>query len=107
MLEPDADKRPSVWQVAEVAFRIRGLKNPIGNVFRSQPPPSILPTAPRSQTKPASQSQTKALPPKETVTSTVQTPTTTDSKARLVFILLASSSSGILKVYKLYICRVQ
>ena len=85
MLEPDADKRPSIWQVAEVAFGIRGLKNPIGNVFHSQPPPATLPSAPRSQTdktKPTTRSQTKAPPlPKQKATSSPQTAPTTDSKA--------------------------
>jgi AP2-associated kinase len=63
MLEPNTDKRPNIWQVSEVAFRIRKLKNPIKNVFHSSPPPLPLPTAPRShtgKTTPSNQSQPKA-----------------------------------------------
>jgi AP2-associated kinase len=35
MLEPDAEKRPNVFQVGEVAFRIQNRKNPIQNLYVS------------------------------------------------------------------------
>ena len=60
MLEPDIDKRPNIWQVTEAVSRILKLKNPVKNVFHSHPPPSLLPTAPRSHSN-------KTTPPKTTV----------------------------------------
>ena len=35
MLEADPDKRPSIWQVCHVAFRLHQLPNPVANVFVS------------------------------------------------------------------------
>lgn len=35
MLEPDADKRPNIWQVCEVAFRLAGKDNPVQNLHVS------------------------------------------------------------------------
>ncbi|XP_065358498.1 uncharacterized protein Nak isoform X2 [Calliphora vicina] len=35
MLEPDADKRPNIWQVCEVAFRLAGKDNPVQNLHKS------------------------------------------------------------------------
>lgn len=35
MLEPDCDKRPSIYQVGEVAFRMAGRANPIQNLHVS------------------------------------------------------------------------
>lgn len=61
MLEPDLNKRPNIWQVAEVAFRISKLQNTIKNVFHSQAPPSSLPAAPRAQNK-TTPLQSKAAP---------------------------------------------
>lgn len=40
MLEPDAEKRPNVFQVGEIAFRMQNRKNPIQNLYK-QPIPSI------------------------------------------------------------------
>ncbi|KAI8125594.1 AP2-associated protein kinase 1 [Lucilia cuprina] len=37
MLEPDADKRPNIWQVCEVAFRLAGKENPVQNLHKSPP----------------------------------------------------------------------
>ena len=36
MLEPDADKRPNIWQVCEVAFRLAGKDNPVQNLHVSK-----------------------------------------------------------------------
>ncbi|XP_067624618.1 AP2-associated protein kinase 1-like isoform X4 [Eurosta solidaginis] len=38
MLEPDMDKRPNIWQVCEVAFRLAGKDNPVQNLHKSPPP---------------------------------------------------------------------
>ena len=35
MLEPDPELRPTIWQVCEVAYKLRKLKNPVPNVFVS------------------------------------------------------------------------
>ncbi|KAM7351935.1 numb-associated kinase isoform 3-T4 [Cochliomyia hominivorax] len=35
MLEPDAEKRPNIWQVCEVAFRLAGKDNPVQNLHKS------------------------------------------------------------------------
>lgn len=35
MLEPDCDKRPNIFQVGEIAFRLAGRANPIQNLFVS------------------------------------------------------------------------
>ena len=35
MLEPKADSRPTIWQVCEVAFKLKGQRNPVQNVFVS------------------------------------------------------------------------
>lgn len=40
MLEPDVDKRPNIFQVGEIAFRMQNKKNPIQNLYK-QPIPSI------------------------------------------------------------------
>ncbi|XP_054084000.1 probable serine/threonine-protein kinase nek3 isoform X3 [Zeugodacus cucurbitae] len=38
MLEPDMDKRPNIWQVCEVVFRLAGKDNPVQNLHKSPPP---------------------------------------------------------------------
>ncbi|XP_019844765.2 uncharacterized protein LOC105223106, partial [Bactrocera dorsalis] len=38
MLEPDMDKRPNIWQVCEVVFRLAGKENPVQNLHKSPPP---------------------------------------------------------------------
>jgi AP2-associated kinase len=40
MLEPDAEKRPNIFQVGEIAFSVVNRKNPIQNLYK-QPSPSI------------------------------------------------------------------
>lgn len=47
MLEPDAEKRPNIFQVGEIAFKLAGKSNPIQNLHK-QPIPSIdnLPVPP-------------------------------------------------------------
>ena len=35
MLEPDPDKRPTIWQVNEVVCRLQGKTNTMPNVFVS------------------------------------------------------------------------
>jgi AP2-associated kinase len=35
MLEPDHEKRPNIFQVAEIAFRLQNQKNPIQNLYVS------------------------------------------------------------------------
>lgn len=35
MLEPDQDKRPNVWQVCEIAFRLQNKDNPVTNLHVS------------------------------------------------------------------------
>lgn len=35
MLEPDQDKRPNIWQVCEIAFRLQGKDNPVTNLHVS------------------------------------------------------------------------
>lgn len=40
MLEPDAEKRPNIFQVGEIAFRVQNRKNPIQNLYK-QPVPSM------------------------------------------------------------------
>ncbi|KAG5681157.1 hypothetical protein PVAND_010617 [Polypedilum vanderplanki] len=40
MLEPDAEKRPNVFQVGEIAFRMQNRKSPILNLYK-QPVPSL------------------------------------------------------------------
>lgn len=35
MLEPDADKRPDIFQVSEIAFKIVGKDNPVQNLHVS------------------------------------------------------------------------
>lgn len=37
MLEPDMDKRPNIWQVCEVVFRLAGKENPVQNLHVSFP----------------------------------------------------------------------
>ncbi|XP_054745153.1 AP2-associated protein kinase 1-like isoform X3 [Anastrepha obliqua] len=38
MLEPDMEKRPNIWQVCEVAFRLAGKDNPVQNLHKSPTP---------------------------------------------------------------------
>ncbi|EDW55685.1 GM17048 [Drosophila sechellia] len=38
MLEPDMEKRPNIWQVGEVAFRLAGKDNPIQNLHKTAIP---------------------------------------------------------------------
>ncbi|XP_036328440.1 platelet binding protein GspB [Rhagoletis pomonella] len=38
MLEPDMDKRPNIWQVCELAFRLAGKENAVQNLHKSPPP---------------------------------------------------------------------
>ncbi|XP_037957091.1 serine-rich adhesin for platelets [Teleopsis dalmanni] len=38
MLEPDMDKRPNIWQVCEVAFKLTGKENPVTNLHKSSAP---------------------------------------------------------------------
>lgn len=47
MLETDPDQRPNIFQVCEIAFKLRKLSNPVPNVYGSPPPPKTLPPAPR------------------------------------------------------------
>lgn len=47
MLETDPDQRPNIFQVCEIAFKLKKQNNPIPNVFGSPPPPKVLPAAPR------------------------------------------------------------
>lgn len=35
MLEPDQEKRPNIWQVCEIAFRLQGKDNPVTNLHVS------------------------------------------------------------------------
>ena len=35
MLEPDASKRPDIYQVCHVVHHLRGFNNPVANVFVS------------------------------------------------------------------------
>ncbi|XP_037886320.1 AP2-associated protein kinase 1 isoform X3 [Glossina fuscipes] len=37
MLEPDMEKRPNIWQVAEVAFHLNNKENPVQNLHKSSP----------------------------------------------------------------------
>lgn len=74
LLETDASKRPCIWQVCEVAFRLYHTVNPILNVFSSPAPPHTLPRPRRvkdtkqatplvkSTPTPVSKSQTPAKP---------------------------------------------
>nr|XP_040218996.2 AP2-associated protein kinase 1 [Anopheles coluzzii] len=56
MLEPDADRRPNIYQVCEVAFGIAGRANPVRNLTKcSVPPLDTLPVPPF-------ESETKRLP---------------------------------------------
>ncbi|XP_055539269.1 uncharacterized protein LOC129726502 [Wyeomyia smithii] len=42
MLEPDADKRPNIYQVCEIAFKIAGKTNPVRNLTKCAVPPIEL-----------------------------------------------------------------
>uniref|UniRef100_A0A182PAF1 non-specific serine/threonine protein kinase n=1 Tax=Anopheles epiroticus TaxID=199890 RepID=A0A182PAF1_9DIPT len=56
MLEPDADRRPNIYQVCEIAFGIAGRTNPVRNLTKcSVPPLDTLPVPPF-------ESETKRLP---------------------------------------------
>ncbi|XP_052888652.1 AP2-associated protein kinase 1 [Anopheles moucheti] len=56
MLEPDAEKRPNIYQVCEIAFGIAGRSNPVRNLTKcSVPPLETLPVPPF-------ESETKRLP---------------------------------------------
>lgn len=35
MLQADANKRPNIWQVCQVAFAMKAVPNPVPNVFVS------------------------------------------------------------------------
>uniref|UniRef100_A0A182JRI6 Protein kinase domain-containing protein n=1 Tax=Anopheles christyi TaxID=43041 RepID=A0A182JRI6_9DIPT len=57
MLEPDAERRPNIYQVCDVAFGIAGRANPVRNLTKcSVPPLDTLPVPPF-------ESETKRLPP--------------------------------------------
>lgn len=65
MLEADPDKRPSIWQVCHVAFRLHQLPNPVANVFSCVRPSSLLPsqepTPPRVSLPSPSSSSSRAV----------------------------------------------
>ncbi|XP_058467225.1 BMP-2-inducible protein kinase [Malaya genurostris] len=56
MLEPDAEKRPNIYQVCEIAFRIAGKTNPVRNLTKSAVP------AIESLTVPPLESESKRVP---------------------------------------------
>lgn len=73
MLEPDAEKRPNIFQVGEIAFRMQNRMNPIQNLYK-QPVPSIenLLTPPfESDTKKTSVLNTPKTSVKVSMTPTI------------------------------------
>ncbi|XP_053680818.1 AP2-associated protein kinase 1 [Anopheles nili] len=68
MLEPDADKRPNVYQVCEVAFGIAGRTNPVRNLTKCNVPPLTTLVVPPFE------SETKRLPPVTAVGQASSTP---------------------------------
>lgn len=47
MLEPDAEKRPNIFQVCEIAFRLAGKENPVRDLHKlAAPPIESLPVPP-------------------------------------------------------------
>ncbi|XP_055371917.1 AP2-associated protein kinase 1 isoform X2 [Condylostylus longicornis] len=64
MLEPDMDKRPNIFQVCEIAFKLNGKDNPVQNLHKS-PSPILeqLPVPPfESELKRLTASSTKPKP---------------------------------------------
>ncbi|XP_058813208.1 serine/threonine-protein kinase Nek8 [Topomyia yanbarensis] len=56
MLEPDADRRPNIYQVCDIAFRIAGKTNPVRNLTKSAVP------AIESLTVPPFENESKRVP---------------------------------------------
>ncbi|XP_053686988.1 serine/threonine-protein kinase sel-5 isoform X2 [Sabethes cyaneus] len=66
MLEPDADKRPNIYQVCEIAFKIAGKTNPVRNLTKCSVPPIELLAAPLFE------SESKRIPTCATNTKTTK-----------------------------------
>ncbi|KAL9693672.1 hypothetical protein quinque_012957 [Culex quinquefasciatus] len=76
MLEPDIERRPNIYQVCEVAFKIAGKTNPVRNLTKSTVPAlETLPVPPlESETKrvPSSSVGGGAKTPAKTVTPIIE-----------------------------------
>lgn len=76
MLEPDLEKRPNIYQVCEIAFKIAGKTNPVRNLTKSTVPAlETLPVPPmENETKriPSTAAGGSAKTPAKTVTPVIE-----------------------------------